>query len=103
MAEGKGGSFANCLSSILAELGKAEAYPDADPSMIQAIREIVVPAAQQSQAAQDPMAQMAQMMGAPVDPGMPPEMAAAPTRLPRPAMRETQAGIERDLASIQRQ
>lgn len=104
MAEQGGKSFASCLQNILGELGKAEAYPDADPNIIAAIREQVVPAVQQSMAAQDPMAQMQQMMGA--DPAMgasdPMQMAAAPTRLPRQDMRETAAGIERDLANIPR-
>lgn len=90
MAEGKGQTFASCMQNILAELGKAEAYPDADPSIIQGIREMVVPSVQQSLAAQDPATQMAQMLGmggeqAPPEqaPGGPVEMQQAMTRLPR--------------------
>lgn len=92
MAEGgKGQTFASCMQNILAELGKAEAYPDADPNIIQGIREMVVPAVQQSIASQDPATQMAQMLGmGGGQPGAGPEGAPAPvetqqamTRLPR--------------------
>lgn len=105
MAEGK--SFASCLQNILGELGKAEAYPDADPQAIQSIREIVVPLAQQGYAAEDPMAQMAQMMGpeamAPEAMGAPMPVEQAPGRLPGGInARETAASIERDLANLQR-
>ena len=87
MAEGKGQTFASCMQNVLAELGKAEAYPDADPTIIQGIRELVVPAVQQSIASQDPATQMAQMLGMGGDQGAAPqapmETQQAMTRLPR--------------------
>lgn len=98
MAEGGGKSFGACLQNILGELGKAEAYPDADPNIIQGIREMVVPAVQQHMAAQDPMAQLQSMM-APQGPeaaGMPSgpqEMAQAPTRLPRTRSNPLEQGV----------
>lgn len=87
MAEGKGKSFAECMIGILKELGAAEAYPDADPNIIQGVRELVLPSVQQQIASQDPMAQMQAMMGGGQDPmggADPMQMQAAPTRLPRP-------------------
>ena len=89
MAEGKGGnkSFADCIPEILAILGKAEAYPDADPQLIASARELLIPAAQQAIASQDPMAQLqAAMAGGPAGPADPMAMQQAPTRLPSSPM-----------------
>lgn len=120
MPEGKGGkSFSDTMLGILAELGKAEAFPDADPEMISSLRQTILPAVQSSIASQDPMAQlqaamgggdpaMAGMdpaaMGAPAGPPAPMPVEQAPTRLPRRRgnPQEQLAGIERDLSATVR-
>lgn len=89
MAEGSGKTFATTLQNVLGELGKAEAFPDADPAMIQQIRELIIPAVQQGLAAQDPMAQLQAAMGAGAEapvpgPADPMQMQQAPGRLPTP-------------------
>lgn len=94
------------MQNVLAELGKAEAYPDADPQIIQGIRELVVPAVQQSIAAQDPATQMAQMLGMgggeQAPPQGPMETQQAMTRLPRHRGNplEQAASFERQEAAI---
>lgn len=109
--KGQGKGFASCLQNILGELGKAEAYPDADPGVIQGIRELVVPVVQQQLQAADPAAQMEQLMAEAAGGGAAPPSMGAPagppplgepnmSRLPRfrGSPREQGVALERALS-----
>lgn len=108
-------SFPDAMQKILSDLGAAEALPDADPQIVDGIRQQVLgylqPALAQGQG-QMPMdpSQMGQgQMGEPsMGAGMPgPQMmAAAPTRLPAPIPGSglpDASTIERFLAGTQSQ
>lgn len=103
------------MVGILAELGRAEAYPDADPALVQGVRDQILSAVKPAMdpmaaAGGDPMAgdPMAALMGgggAP-PPGGPVPVEQAMGRLPRTPLgggensREMAASIERELSGI---
>lgn len=91
---------------ILAELGRAEAYPDADPALVQGVRDQILQAVNppmDPMAAGDPMAAL-MGGGAPPAPAGPVPVEQAMGRLPRPSLaggenaREMAADIERTLS-----
>lgn len=99
------GSFHDGLVKILQDLGGLEAYPDADPGLIQAIRQPILQAVQGNMAAQQQAAGgMPGMDPSQMGPSMGPGPAMAATRLPRPAPGQglpDAATIERMLAGTQ--